>query len=151
MIKGLLLLGGMTLALLSPKQSYAIEYLNFKKELSPTTEVLLGDFLDNAYNTNTSLYEIARVDLNNDGIDEYVLKRLYCSQEKTLCTHLILAESKDSIVSLLNIRAKTIAIAETRTYNIRDILVFDDSLNDYTSVIYMWSPSKKMYILKTIK
>ncbi len=127
----------------------AVEGLNYSDEISTSLKPRINEFLWQSYETDLSLYSIANSDLNNDGVNEYILKRKKCNVQDGLCTHLILAETKDSIVLLSNIRARNLMVGATSTYKINDLLAFKFEINDYNFDIYIWSPTQKMYILKT--
>ncbi len=135
--------------ILSPTLAHAMGELEFKKIISPIKANGIDSFLNERFNTGTSDYIIAQADLNNDHKPEFFLKRNYCETKKNqLCSHIILGKTESSYVLLGNIRTKKLVISSTKTHNISDILAFDNDLNDYKFDIYMWSPNKKMYILK---
>jgi len=138
--------------ILWPYPTFGLENLDFETKLTPSASFKVNRFLNAEYKTDISLYDIAMIDLNHDSINEYILRRRYCSSDKyDLCTHLVLAESKDEIVPVLNIRTRSLSVANTNTYNIRDLLSFDNALNDFYFVRYIWSPAEKMYILGSEK
>lgn len=125
----------------------AIEPLNYQKNISPTLEYEIDLFLKKEYRNDLSQYRISSIDLNNDGIDEHILKSRQCEMHKRQCTHLILAEKNDGILLLSKIRAYNLMIGGTSSHGVKDILAFTDDINDYNFNIYMWSPPRKMYIL----
>ena len=126
----------------------AIESLDYKEKIGPSTEYQINLFLENSYGATISQYDIARVDLNNDNIDEYILRRKECSSKRKQCVYLILAAKEDEIITLGEIKAQNLMIGETSSYGIKDILAFANEVNDYDFSIYMWSPFQKMYILE---
>lgn len=132
---------------LLPRPVSAVEQLNYSDKISPSLEYQINSFLEKTYETDISLYYIADIDLNNDGIDEYILKRKSCESDKSYCIYSIIAEKDNNIILLSKIRAKSIMIGETYSYGIKDILAFKNEINDYNFDIYMWSPSQKMYIM----
>ncbi len=125
----------------------AVEQLNYSEKVSTSLKSQINTLLAEIYNTDISLYEIANIDLNNDGIDEHILKRKTCGATQNQCIYSILAEKDDEIILLSKIRAKNLIIGETSSYGIKDILAFKNEINDYNFDIYMWSPSQKMYII----
>lgn len=109
----------------------------------------LNAFFQKEFGTTESYYEIATIDLNQDGVNEYVAKRKYCNNDDILfCNHIIIGSNRDTLLVLGNIRARNIVISSTKTTHIFDILAFQNKLNDYDFSIYMWSSEEKMYILK---
>ncbi|MGH1455228.1 MAG: hypothetical protein ACRBDI_00440 [Alphaproteobacteria bacterium] len=135
-----------------PIKAWAIDVLNFESITNSAIATNLNLYLQTTYKTKTSEYIIAQTDLNSDDINEYILKRAYCQKEKMpSCNHIIIAKTPHSFATIGNVRAHKIVISTTQTQNIRDILAFNDELNDYNFDIYMWSSDKNMYILKPNK
>ncbi len=133
-----------------PLTAHAFEALRFNEKINTTTEAAIDSFLNQKFETRIKEYSLAATDLNNDDINEYILKRKYCEIKKLpTCNHIILAKTSDKFRVIGNIRARKITISTETTKNIRNILAFSDELNDYIFNIYMWSPKKNMYILKT--
>ena len=127
--------------------AHAIEPLEYEKKISTSLQYQIDLFLEKTYGTNLSQYEISGIDLNNDGINEHILKQRRCNTRTKWCTHLILAEKKDGILLLSKIKAYSLMIGGTNSHGIKDVLAFTNDTNDYNFDIYMWSPSQKMYIL----
>ena len=132
-----------------PYSARAVEQLNFSDKISPSLKYQVNIFLEKTYKTDISLYNIAEIDLNNDGIDEHILKRKACNTKENQCIYSVIAEKGDEIILLAKIRARNIIAGETSSYGIKDILAFKNEINDYNFDIYMWSPSQKMYIINT--
>ncbi|PCI97172.1 MAG: hypothetical protein COB14_09385 [Alphaproteobacteria bacterium] len=130
------------------KPAEALEPLDYNKKISPSLGHQIDSFLEKTYDTNLSQYDVAGVDLNNDGIDEHILKQLLCNIQTKQCTHLILAEKQEDILLLSKIKAYNLMIGGTSSHGIKDVLAFNNKINDYNFDIYMWSPSQKMYILR---
>jgi len=131
-----------------PQPAAAIEPLDYEKEISPSLGHQIDLFLQETYSTALSQYKVSGVDLNNDGIDEHILKQRRCNVLTKQCTHLILAEKKNEILLLSKIKAYNVMIGGTNSHGIKDVLAFTNEINDYNFDIYMWSPSRKMYILR---
>lgn len=128
--------------------AYALESLNFQGHLGTISKSKIKVFLKDAYQADISNYSIASHDLNNDGLDEYILKSSLCTQSNIPCDYVILAEKGKDIIELSKITAKNILVSGTYSYGIKDILVFQNEINDYDFDIYMWSSKEKMYIVK---
>ena len=126
----------------------AVESLDYEKEASPSLGHQIDSFLEENYGTDLSQYNIASIDLNNDGIDEQILKQKRCDTRTKHCTHLIVAEKSNEILLLSKIKAFNLMIGGTVSHGIKDVLAFTSEINDYNFDIYMWSPSQKMYILR---
>lgn len=135
------------LSLATIKTGYAIEPLSYKEDISPSLKVALEAYLKDELKTDISLYKFAPTDLNSDGIDEYILKSKQCTEIENICKYLIIAEKKENILLLLQNNVKDIMLAGTSSHGVKDILVFQNTKNDFNFDIYMWSPQEKKYIL----
>ncbi len=131
----------------APYSAGAVEQLDYSKQISPSLKYQIGLFLEQIYDTDIDIYNIAKVDLNSDGLDEHILKRKSCDDSKALCIHSIIAEKNGELILLSKIMARNIVLANTYSHGIKDILVFKNEINDYNFNIYVWSPSQKMYIM----
>lgn len=140
-----------TLSLCCAPPCYAVEELRYDTNISFTARFNINTYLANEFQTKADDYKIAVIDLNSDGIDEFILKRKICNLEKKLCTHMILAEKDNKILLLSTIRARTLMGGGTTSHGVKDILAFRNEINDYDFEIYMWSPTQKTYILKAEK
>ncbi len=131
------------------QSAYALDNLKFETGIkSPSLRLQMDVFLQGFYKTDSRNFDIASLDLNGDGIDEYILKRKSCTQAQSICTHLVLADQKTKMRLLSSIRAKHIMVGATSNYGVNDLLAFENNINEYDFDIYMWSPEEKMYILK---
>ncbi len=136
-----------TYLILGMCQSQALEDLKYNHKLSTSLQLQIDEFLEKQYKTNSSNYEVASVDLNNDGVLEYILRRKSCKRDNYECTHIIIAEKIDKILLLSKIGARKLMVDTSTSYGIKNLLVFKNINNDYNFDIYMWSPKKKMYII----
>ncbi len=129
-------------------QASAVESLSYEKQQSPLVTNLINNYLIKDYKTDISTFSIAEIDLNNDGIPEYILRQKKCGVAIRDCTHVILAQKNDEVLKLSEIRAQNLMVGGTFSYGIKDLLVFNDKINDYIFDIYVWSPKEKTYIMK---
>ncbi len=128
--------------------SYALQPLEYSDDVGATKKLKINTFLKNVYNSSKDAFDIALIDLNSDGVEEYILKRKSCASEKKQCFHMIIAEKDSKLLLLSEISAKNLMIAGTVTNGIKDILAFKKEINDYDFDIYMWSPAQKTYIMR---
>lgn len=134
--------------LLCPKNAYAIQEISYNNDLGFSVHYDIDTFLMSEFNTDISSYDVASVDLNQDGLNEYILKKKICAPDNGHCLHLILAEKNGALFTLSKIRAKVLMLGGTLTNGINDLLAFNEGVNDYDFDIYMWSPKEKTYMLK---
>ena len=133
--------------MLSTSQSQAIEELKYNDSLGVSLIFQIDKFLQEQYKSNSKYYDIASIDLNNDGILEHILRRKTCDIQKNLCSHIIIAEKADRILLLSKIRAHKLMIDSKASYGIKNLLAFRNNKNEYNYDIYMWSPKENMYIM----
>lgn len=124
----------------------AVQQLTYSTELGPSATLKVSRFLQETNYGSASDYIYAHIDLNGDNIAEYIAKERECGNKS--CLFMILAETKDEILLLSKIRAKDVMLGGTKTHGVTDVLIFESKINDYDFDIYIWSPSKKSYILK---
>lgn len=92
-------------------------------------------------------YKIAKIDLNDDLIDEYIIKPSndqICGQNK-LCRHIIVAYRQDTPLTIGEFNAHKILILNEKTYGIRDLIVYNDAYNDFKNVTARWNPFNFKY------
>lgn len=109
---------------------------------------MIEEFLESAELPPFSDFKATRVDINADGMDEYILKEAACPPSSPECRFLILAEADYEIVPLGEIIARDIQIADTKTDGVRDIHVFRDLNNDFTHEVYIWDSERSGYAPK---
>lgn len=127
-------------------KTYAQEVLIFGDSVSQRVQFLISSYLPNT--PSEDAYSIARTDLNADQIDEFILKTRDCTQPHRLCNFIALAETKDQMVELGRFSAYNIMISDQYTDGIRNILAYQDTINDYKYSIYVWDQKQSRYILK---
>lgn len=99
-------------------------------------------------NAQNSTFEIAHTDLNEDGIEEIVLKDTTnnCKYTKSICVYHILGKkSINELILLGKIEAKQLLIGQEYTHGVRNILIYNNDENDYKYKIYAWNALKAQY------
>ena len=130
------------------QKAQALEILDFDKPIPPTAQLLISDFVTANLHMNMENYQAAEMDLNRDSLSEYILRQKKCYGDEKLCTFLILAESRGNIVLLGKFSARNLALGNSYSFGVQDILAFQSNNNDYGYDIFVWDPPTKMYILK---
>ena len=120
----------------SPAHVLAADSISFINKEDFKNQQLVSLLLEHDF------HGIAEVDLNNDSIDEYVLKR---DAGGTSQEFQVLALINDTLVPLGNIRAQKLMIAYEENNGVRSILGFKDANNDYEYDIYAWDAMKSRY------
>ena len=135
-----------------PAGAHAKELLRFKAptqdNLGISSHIYLQAFAKEVLHTPLDRTFVSKVDLNGDGLNEFILKYQSCSNKKR-CTYYILGEARDNIVELGRIEAKYITINARIKNGSRTLAVYNDASNDYTFKEYAWMPLQKRYVAAT--
>ncbi len=127
------------LLVLNAPAAYALEPVNFDAQLGLTDSLHLETYL--------KTYEAAPADLNGDGLKEFILKNKDCKAQ-TLCEYKVLAYSHSETLTLAEFKAQQIALSDHYTSGVRDILVYNNPLNDYAHTIYAWNAANSKFVEK---
>lgn len=126
-----------------PALSCAAERLRFNAPQASFKQILLSE------NTALTADLVAKADLNEDGLDEYIVKR---TGTEAAHNFVIYALSTDNTLTPLGaIQGKTLALGNHYHHGIRDILVFKDAANDFSYDSYVWNPQHSKYMIATRK
>ncbi len=125
-----------------PPSGEAAEILRFKRP-----ETFRENKAIEAISQTQDQYLTAKIDLNNDLIDEYIIKS---SNDQTcapnnLCRHVIVAYRKDTPLIIGEFNAHKILILNEKTYGIRDLIVYNNAYNDFKNVTARWNPFNFKY------
>lgn len=125
------------------RKSYAQEPLVFRDNTSPS----LAALIEQSVEVTLEDYEIARFDLNGDGLDEFILKSHQCGAEDNLCDTIIIAQTDKTATVLGRVQSRNIGVAQSQSHGVRDLFVYNSTYNDFKSTIYRWEPVQSRYIL----
>lgn len=128
---------------LAPISAQALETLSFK-EAKNYKERKAISFVKKTFQTPDIKYVLSAIDLNNDGLNEYIIKPASCSPN-TFCQHHIVAFMKEQLISLLSIKAQKIIIKDIHHYGVRDLMVYSSPMNDFEKSKYQWNPFSYIY------
>lgn len=85
-------------------------------------------------------FSFASTDLNHDGVNEYVAKSTTCNKETSFCSYKIYSILDNKAVLLGLFDARSILISDVEKNGVRQILAYQNTLNDYDHTAYIWSP-----------
>ncbi len=91
--------------------------------------------------------KIAGIDLNEDGMDEFIVSNADCTKVKQNCTYSILADKDNNLITLGTIKARTLLLGDSYSHGIRDILAYDNDRNDFDYTLYVWEPTLSRYTI----
>lgn len=131
------------LLIIAPNHTKASEALYFKEAKNHKEKNIIS-FIKKTYQAFDKEYILAPADLNNDGINEYVVKEKNCPSN-TICRHHIIAIMEDKPISLLSVNAKKIIVNDTNNYGVRNITIYDNKMNDFKKSKYLWNPHSYLY------
>ncbi len=128
------------IAFLAALPALASNPINFNGTLNDREKLLVDGYIKQVLTPD----QIARVDLNEDGLSEYII-RTGCAN---LCTFKVLAESSDKIVDLGDIKARSLELGNSYSASVRNIIAFQTDGNDYERTVYVWEPKAARYMIK---
>ncbi len=119
----------------------AIESLRFQAPVSYKEKQAIT-LVKKLHTTPRITYHIATTDLNNDAIDEYIIKPASARdcQKKPLCQHSIIALQDHAPLLIGQFDAHKILISDKKTYGVRHIIVYNQPHNDFKTATAIWSP-----------
>jgi hypothetical protein len=121
---------------------HAAEKLRFDAPIPRSSFERIKQFASTNLQHSVESYEIARADLNDDGLYEFVLKPKHCED---VCLFNIVAEARKEIVRLADIRGANLVLGNETSHGVRNILVFESPTNDFDYTLYTWHPMSSSY------
>lgn len=114
-----------------PTNGYAVESLRFGKITEhPDTLDQSGD--------------VARIDLNGDGYQEYVFR--YAKEADGYAFYVF--GKANTFVPLGEYSGKKLMVSDDEHHGVRNLLVFNDPYNDFKFQTFAWDASKAAYALE---
>lgn len=93
--------------------------------------------------------QIASVDLNEDGIREFIVRANDCDEgAQTLCDHVVIGQVSKGYIILGTLRGKKLLLGQDYTKGVRNLLLFSNPVNDFDYDIYVWGAKQAQYVLK---
>lgn len=126
------------------EEAYAAEPLNYDLPLTSQEAKKLEQYLKKPLAGN---FKISKVDLNDDGLYEYVVQSNQCSRQN-FCETSILTDTDASFIELGKTKAKSVALSNKYTNGVRNLLVYNNDKNDYDYSVFVWDSPKSTYVFK---
>lgn len=123
----------LTAAVLLPQSAYAADKIEFIAKDAFT------DIAARSIVQSHDFAEISAIDLNEDGLDEFILKG---------DAFRIFAQNDGKVVELGTIEAHKLMLSYNRVHGVRSILAFSDASNDYDYDVYQWDINSLKYVHK---
>lgn len=92
-------------------------------------------------------YLVAKVDLNDDGVDEWIFRqdRESACEANVACNFQIVGLSENKPIVLGNVQGRKIGIAEQKSYGVYRLYVYNKKDNDFVYSQYGWEPQKSSF------
>lgn len=130
--------------LITPVMAQSYEALRFRPAENYKQKQII-QFIKNKTQTADISEKISKIDLNNDLIDEYIVKQ-GCAPAR-LCQYFITAFENHTPILIGRFDAHKILISDKKDYGIRQIIVYNQPHNDFTHATAIWNPHKFEYTL----
>jgi hypothetical protein len=130
-------------AFLTVSTAQAQQRLSFGEPLSSKEQKIISFVRKNVQDPDNK-YVLSKIDLNNDSLDEYVVRAQSCTS-KTLCRHDIIALLENKPLLLLSAQARQIIIENNHHFGVQDITLYDNTMNDFQKSNYAWNPHTYLY------
>ncbi len=124
--------------------AHAAEQLGFGAKIGDSSRLALSRYLQRDISDGLL---IAPVDLNEDGLDEFIVHDKNCGKISSPCSFMILSENESSIQKLGDIPARALALGNDHTKGVRSLLAYQSTVNDYNYTVYVWEPNQGQYIM----
>ena len=132
------------LAIASQSAAMAAQPVFFKPPQELSAPPSLMDFISSIKGFAGADVVIATSDLNNDFINEYIVKTTSCPPAAG-CLYRIIADNDTGYIVIAAFSGKNISISDKQTHGIRDILVYNQKLNDYAHTTLKWDMQNMQY------
>lgn len=108
-------------------------------------QTLLNAFIRDQNIFEGSIPSFETVDLNNDMIMEWIAFDSSCVQLKKLCKHIIIAKNTEQFIILGQFDALKISPSSQYTNGVRDILVYNSTMNEFKPATVKWNSALSSY------
>lgn len=128
----------LTFALLFIPSALAQETLRFAEAKSYREQQITKKFSDGAL--------IAKIDLNDDFIDEYILKKQTGKEILKHYTIIALENRKPIIIGKFD--AHKLLVDTKKRYGIKHLIIYNNPHNDFQSKTAIWDPYTFSYVIQ---
>lgn len=122
----------------------AAEPLGFGAKIGESSRLALTHYLQRDISDGLM---IAPVDLNEDGLNEFIVHDRNCGKISSPCSFMVLSENESGIRKLGDIPARGLALGNKHTKGVRSLLAYQSTVNDYNYTVYVWEPNQGQYIM----
>jgi hypothetical protein len=120
--------------------------LDFSSKISDTSRLNLNTYIRNKGQLPENV-SIAPVDLNDDGLNEFVLRDKNCDSSAQACDFNIVSESADTITPLGTIPGRRLSVGSDTVQGVHSLWAYENVANDYEYTVYVWEPQASRYMM----
>ena len=124
--------------------SHAAEILKFDNSIARSSYERIKSYFSSALDEDIHAQDIAKTDLNSDGLYEFILRPQGCGNQ-IKCRYVILAENGSEIHTLGDFEGVNLLLGTEFSHGIRNLLVFNNAANDFDYELYTWHPKMSAY------
>jgi hypothetical protein len=135
---------------LFPAPAHATSTLDFTSKISETSRLNLNGYI-RAQGRLPENVSIAPADLNDDGLNEFVLRDKNCDPNAKSCDFSVVSETGDSITLLGEIPARRLTVGNDSLQGVHSLLAYENVANDYEYTVYVWEPQASRYMMSKDK
>jgi hypothetical protein len=123
--------------------------LNFTSEITDRQRLVIDRyFKDTLHTPAANPIALALADLNEDGLNEFILQSDCKEGQKGYCSFTILAETDNKVISLGSITGWVIELGNAYSNGVRNIIARQNPRNDFDRTVYVWEPQTARYMIK---
>lgn len=89
-------------------------------------------------------FTVAAIDLNDDFIDEFIVKD---TSQKKMAIHYIVAYENRKPILIGEFQAQKLLISTKKDYGIKQLILYNNSYNDFSTQTARWDPDSFFYDL----
>lgn len=121
--------------------AYAFQALRFSAPSSYKETEALNFGLKQSDNPKVE-HVIAAVDLNNDAIDEYIIRPRsnHNCPKRPLCSYQIVAYQNHAPILIGKFDTHKVRIADKKDYGVQQVILYNEPHNDFKTTTARWNP-----------
>lgn len=130
-----------------PSDLHAADALRFNRPVPLRAQGAIEVYAKESLQPSLTGLSIAATDLNNDGINEFIIRDQACPAPAEPCRYVVLGDTEQGIVLLGDFQAREIMLGNSFSHGVRDLLVKDSEGNDFIFGQYVWDAQTSRYTM----
>lgn len=134
--------------LTASSSAFALESLNFNVPYNDSATSLIKEHVTLKGLDAISTPAIAKYDLNNDFINEYIVSDKNCIEAQLLCPFLIFANTaQNQLIEIGSFTARDVKISNNTTSGVRNLNIYQNNRNHFSFDVAKWNNNAARYVL----